>query len=117
MDMTPVLETVVTAVPPLTVPGRQSAPFEQLQPPAYTLFRTFIPPSDANSVLGQLRTRLIGLPDVVVLQWANVADQTQAWFWTAPWQSGEREASDDIARANLTHYGNNIDFLNSIDQG
>ena len=31
----------------------------------------------------------------------KLIDADQAWFWTEPWQRGEREASDDIARGRV----------------
>ncbi len=34
-------------------------------------------------------------PDGILLRPQKLIDATQAWFWTAEWQAGEREADAD----------------------
>lgn len=41
-------------------------------------------------------------------------DPEQAWFWTAEWQSGEREASEDIAAGRVESFDSAQDFLASF---
>lgn len=36
--------------------------------------------------------------DGILLRPQKVIDATQAWFWTAAWQQGEREAAEELAR-------------------
>jgi hypothetical protein len=38
----------------------------------------------------------------------------QAWFWTEEWQAGEREASEQIARGEVTTYMSDEEFLASL---
>lgn len=35
----------------------------------------------------------------------------QAWFWTTSWQSGERQASEEIANRQLSRVYENIDEM------
>lgn len=37
----------------------------------------------------------------VLLKPAKLVDPSQAYFWTAEWQAGEREAHDDIRRGRV----------------
>jgi hypothetical protein len=39
----------------------------------------------------------------------------QAWFWTAEWQEGEREADEDIAAGRGTFHDSDEDFLASLE--
>jgi hypothetical protein len=39
----------------------------------------------------------------------------QAWFWTEPWQAGEREASEDITKGRVRRYKSSRAFLKSLD--
>jgi hypothetical protein len=57
-----------------------------------------VPPGPAGAVIG-------GVP----------ADQ--AWFWTAAWQAGEREASAEIAAGGLRVYGSAEEMLADLDRG
>ena len=36
--------------------------------------------------------------DGILMRPKKVIDATQAWFWTAEWQAGEREADEEAAR-------------------
>ncbi|HEX6844701.1 MAG TPA: AbrB/MazE/SpoVT family DNA-binding domain-containing protein [Actinomycetota bacterium] len=54
-------------------------------------------------------------PDGILLRPQKVIDATQAWFWRADWQEGEREASDDGAAGRLTRTTSDEDFLASLD--
>ncbi|MDR7087602.1 hypothetical protein J2X11_002441 [Aeromicrobium panaciterrae] len=38
----------------------------------------------------------------------------QAWFWSEPWQRGEREASDDLAAGRVESFKNSESFLDSL---
>ena len=38
----------------------------------------------------------------------------QSWFFSSEWQSGEEEASAEIAAGNLTYYDNEDEFLESF---
>ncbi len=42
-------------------------------------------------------------PGVVTLRSTGRTDD-QAWFWTGPWQTGEREASAELAAGQATFY-------------
>jgi|SRR4051812_9697299 antitoxin PrlF len=41
----------------------------------------------------------------VVLRGLTVIPAEQRWFWTEEWQAGEREASEQIARGEVTTHG------------
>jgi antitoxin PrlF len=42
----------------------------------------------------------------------------QAWFWTREWQTGEREASEDIAAGRLSEvYKDMGDMFDDMDAG
>ena len=47
--------------------------------------------------------------DVTLRRWAEIPSD-QAWFWTAEWQDGEREASAELAAGAGTFY-ENVDTL------
>lgn len=40
----------------------------------------------------------------------------QAWFWTPEWQEGEREADEQIAAGQTTHFDSTEDFLAALDR-
>ena len=40
-------------------------------------------------------------PDGILLRPQKLIDATQAWFWTAEWQAGEREADADKAAGRI----------------
>lgn len=52
---------------------------------------------------------------VVTLRGWKMVPADQAWFWTAEWQQGEREASDDIAAHRGTVHSTDDAFLASLD--
>jgi hypothetical protein len=39
----------------------------------------------------------------------------QAWFFTADWQAGEREALEQLARGEGEYFDNDEDFLTSFE--
>lgn len=41
-------------------------------------------------------------------------DPDQAWFWTAAWQRGEREADAEIVAGQLERFGGNDEFLAAL---
>ncbi len=53
--------------------------------------------------------------DAIVLRPKKVIEASQAWFWDARWQSGEREASSDIVEGRTTAFDSDEDFLESLD--
>lgn len=38
----------------------------------------------------------------------------QAWFWTAEWQAGEREASADVSEGRTERFESDDDFLDAL---
>lgn len=40
---------------------------------------------------------------------------SQAWFWTAEWQAGEREATEQARRGEGEAFETGTDFLDSLD--
>lgn len=50
----------------------------------------------------------------ILLRPKKVIDATQAWFWTAEWQAGEREASADIADGRVAVHDSDDAFLASL---
>jgi hypothetical protein len=44
----------------------------------------------------------------------KLVDTAQAWFWSKSWQSGEREASGDIAAGRTRTYKSNQEFLKAL---
>jgi AbrB family looped-hinge helix DNA binding protein len=51
----------------------------------------------------------------ILLRPRKVIDATQAWFWTPAWQTGEREAADDLAAGRSRVFESSEDFLDSLD--
>lgn len=51
----------------------------------------------------------------ILLRPQKMVDASQAWFWTAEWQAGERSASEDIAAGRVTRFDSDEDFLASLD--
>lgn len=54
------------------------------------------------------------VPEGILLRPQKVIDSTQAWFWDAEWQEGEKEASADIAKGRLDVVSSE-DLLSSLD--
>ncbi len=52
----------------------------------------------------------------ILLRPKKVIDATQAWFWTPDWQTGEREASADIASGRFSVHESDDAFLASLDE-
>jgi len=50
----------------------------------------------------------------ILLRPQKVIDATQAWFWTAEWQKGEREADTDHARGHLETFGSGEELLTAL---
>jgi len=53
--------------------------------------------------------------EAIVLEPKTVVDASQAWFWRNDWQSGEREASEDIEAGRTSRYESDDEFLESLD--
>lgn len=51
----------------------------------------------------------------IVLEPKTIVDASQTWFWRKEWQTGEREASEDIAAGRTTRYQSDDEFLESLD--
>ena len=43
-------------------------------------------------------------------------DPEQAWFWTREWQSGEREADQDLAEGRFTRFEGDGAFLKHLEE-
>jgi hypothetical protein len=43
-------------------------------------------------------------------------DPSQAWFWTAEWQRGEREAAADLAAGRLDRFESDEEFLAALEE-
>lgn len=56
------------------------------------------------------------VPEGILLKPQKVVDATQAWFWTPAWQTGEREASLDIAEGRVEAHETDESFLDSLDE-
>src|SRR5215211_793801 len=50
----------------------------------------------------------------VILRPLATVDRSQAWFWTPEWQAGEREATEQIQRGEVTRHETDADFLDSL---
>lgn len=50
-------------------------------------------------------------PEGILLRPQKVIDATQAWFWEAAWQDGEREADEDIAADRVETFASGEEFL------
>lgn len=50
----------------------------------------------------------------VLLRGMRLIPTEQAWFWTADWQRGEREASEDVLAGRVTTYDDPEGFLKSF---
>lgn len=52
----------------------------------------------------------------IVMRPKKLVDADQAWFWTAEWQAGEREANADIAAGRTRRFESGHDFLKTLDE-
>jgi len=50
----------------------------------------------------------------VLMHGLKMVSAQQAWFWSAKWQDGEREASADVKAGRTTTYPSSEDFLASL---
>ena len=50
----------------------------------------------------------------ILLRPLKVVDATQAWFWDAEWQEGEREADVDRRAVRVTTFGSGDEMLASL---
>jgi antitoxin PrlF len=50
----------------------------------------------------------------IVMRPKKLIDADQAWFWSDAWQSGEREASEDIARGRVRRSAGGDEFIESL---
>lgn len=50
-------------------------------------------------------------PGVVMVRGLKMIPAAQAWFWTKSWQSGERQAAEEIASGQLSGVYENIDEM------
>lgn len=42
--------------------------------------------------------------DEIILRPKRLIDKSQAWFWSEEWQSGEREAEEDVASGRVHEF-------------
>jgi AbrB family looped-hinge helix DNA binding protein len=54
--------------------------------------------------------------DGILLRPKKLIDATQAWFWTAGWQAGEREAEEDLAAGRSDSFGSGEELLDALDE-
>lgn len=52
--------------------------------------------------------------DGILLRPQKVIDATQAWFWSAAWQQGEREADADLAAGRGESFNSGDEFLDAL---
>lgn len=52
----------------------------------------------------------------ILLRPHKVIDATQAWFWTAAWQAGEREADADLAAERVETFTDGEKLLAALEQ-
>lgn len=50
----------------------------------------------------------------ILLRPRKVIDATQSWFWTAEWQTGEREAQADLAAGRLESFASDEEFRTAL---
>ena len=53
--------------------------------------------------------------DAIVLRPRKLIEASQAWFWDARWQEGERQASSDIAEGRSRQFDSDEGFLESLE--
>jgi hypothetical protein len=56
----------------------------------------------------------VGATGAKIYETGTSQDPEQAWFWTAEWQAGEREASEDIAAGRVEGFDSAEDFFASF---
>jgi antitoxin PrlF len=55
------------------------------------------------------------VPEGLLIRPKKLVDASQAWFWTQGWQAGEREATEDIEKGRTEVFGNEEEFLASLE--
>ena len=50
----------------------------------------------------------------VIMHGLKMIPATQAWFWTDTWQTGEREAADDIAAGRVENFESAGDMFKAL---
>jgi AbrB family looped-hinge helix DNA binding protein len=53
-------------------------------------------------------------PDGILLRPQKLIDATQAWFWTAQWQAGEREADADLTAGRIETFDSGDEFVGAL---
>lgn len=53
-------------------------------------------------------------PDGILLRPQKLIDATQAWFWTAEWQAGEREADADRSAGEIETFESGEDLIGAL---
>jgi AbrB family looped-hinge helix DNA binding protein len=53
-------------------------------------------------------------PDGILLRPQKLIDATQAWFWTAEWQAGEREADADLTAGRVETFDSADEFVGAL---
>lgn len=53
-------------------------------------------------------------PEGILLRPQRLIDATQAWFWSADWQEGEREADVDRAAGRVESFASGDEFLGAL---
>lgn len=57
---------------------------------------------------------IVVVDEGILLRPKKVIDNTQAWFWTPSWQSGEAEAEADVAAGRVSIFKSDDEFLASL---
>ena len=52
----------------------------------------------------------------ILLRPQKFIDATQAWFWTADWQSGERDADADRSAERISSFASGEELLAALDR-
>jgi AbrB family looped-hinge helix DNA binding protein len=52
--------------------------------------------------------------DGILLRPQKLIDSTQAWFWAADWQAGEREAESDRDAGRITEFASGEELLDAL---
>ncbi|GAC1602332.1 MAG: hypothetical protein NVS3B21_30450 [Acidimicrobiales bacterium] len=53
-------------------------------------------------------------PDGILLRPQKFIDASQAWFWHADWQAGERQADEDRAAGRVESFPTSEDFVAAL---
>lgn len=53
-------------------------------------------------------------PEGILLRPGKMIDSSQAWFWTAKWQKGEREASSELEKGLGERFESAQEFLAAL---